>query len=64
MLVTTNFASSFARLMNRRGRWQAREHRIRNCRHIRQGDAAEDPVHHSGTVDFTKALGAPKKGGT
>ena len=66
MLVTTNFMSSFARLLNRvgGGKLEDIEYEISGKIFVDKGMLRKIPFSHRGTVDFTRALGAPKKSGT
>jgi len=65
MLVTTNFMSSFARLLNRvgGGKLEDIEYEISGKIFVDKGMLRKIPFTHRGTVDFTRALGAPKKSG-
>jgi LEA14-like dessication related protein len=65
MLVTTNFMSSFARLLNRvgGGKLENIDYEISGKIFVDKGMLRKIPFSYRGTVDFSKALGAPKKSG-
>ena len=65
MLVTTNFVSSFGRLLSRvgGGKLENIDYEIAGKIFVDKGMLRKIPFTHRGTVDFTRALGAPKKSG-
>ena len=63
MLVTTNFVSSFGRLLSRvgGGKLQDLHYEIAGKLHLDKGVMRTIPFNHQGTVDISRALG--QKGG-
>jgi LEA14-like dessication related protein len=66
MLVTTNFVSSFGRLLSRvgGGKLQDLPYEIAGEILVDKGIIRKIPFNHQGTVDISRALGQPKKGET
>ena len=66
MLVTTNFVSSFGRLLSRvqGGKLENIDYEIAGKIFVDKGVVRKIPFSHRGTVDFTKALGPLKQSGT
>jgi LEA14-like dessication related protein len=64
MLVTTNFVSSFGRLLSRvqGGKLENIDYEITGKIMVEKGMVRKIPINHRGTVDFTKAL-KPKGSG-
>lgn len=64
MLVTTNFVSSFGRLLSRvgGGKLEDIDYEIAGKILVDKGMVRKIPFSHRGTVDFVKLLGAQKKG--
>ena len=64
MLVTTNFVSSFGRLLSRvgGGKLENIDYEIAGKVLVDKGMLRKIPFSHRGTVDFVKLLGAPKDG--
>lgn len=62
MLVTTNFVSSFARLLSRAGggKLEDVDYEISGKVYVDKGMLRKIPFSHRGTVDFTRALKQPK----
>jgi LEA14-like dessication related protein len=58
MLVTTNFVSSFARLLSRAGggKLEDIDYEIAGKVYVDKGMLRKIPFSHRGTVDFTRAL--------
>jgi hypothetical protein len=58
MLVTTNFVSSFGRLLSRvqGGRLEDIDYEITGKVMVDKGMVRKIPFNHRGTVDFTRAL--------
>ena len=58
MLVTTNFVSSFGRLLSRvsGGKLKAVEYEITGKVLLEKGMMKKIPFNHRGTVDFTRVL--------
>ena len=66
MLVTTNFVSSFGRLLSRvgGGKLQDLHYEIAGEVLVDKGIIRKIPFSHQGTVDISRALGQPKSGET
>ena len=66
MLVTTNFVSSFGRLLSRvsGGKLQDLHYEIAGEILVDKGIIRKIPFSHQGTVDISRALGQPKSGET
>lgn len=66
MLVTTNFVSSFGRLLSRvgGGKLQDLHYEIAGEVLVDKGIIRKIPFNHQGTVDISRALGQPKSGAT
>lgn len=64
MLVTTNFVSSFGRLLSRvgGGKLENVDYEIAGDVLLDKGMVRKIPFTHRGTVDFEKVLGGTKKG--
>jgi LEA14-like dessication related protein len=62
MLVTTNFVSSFARLLSRTGggKLEDIDYEIAGKILVDKGMVRKIPFNHRGTVDFTRAMKPPK----
>jgi len=66
MMVTTNFVSSFGRLLSRvgGGKLQDLHYEIAGEVLLDKGVIRKIPFNHQGTVDISRALGPPKSGAT
>jgi LEA14-like dessication related protein len=66
MTVTTNFVSSFGRLISRMGggKLEDVEYELAGTLFIDKGMVRKVPFNKKGTVDFTRALGKAKAGTT
>jgi LEA14-like dessication related protein len=66
MLVTTNFVSSFGRLLSRvgGGKLQDLQYEIAGKLRLDKGVMRTIPFNHQGTVDISRALGQQKSGTT
>jgi LEA14-like dessication related protein len=66
MLVTTNFVSSFGRLLSRvgGGKLQDLNYEIAGKLRLDKGVMRTIPFNHQGTVDISRALGQQKSGTT
>ncbi|MDH4166968.1 MAG: LEA type 2 family protein [Gammaproteobacteria bacterium] len=66
MLVTTNFVSSFGRLLSRvgGGKLQDLNYEIAGAVLVDKGMIRKIPFSHQGTVDISRVQGQPKKGET
>jgi LEA14-like dessication related protein len=66
MLVTTNFVSSFGRLLSRvgGGKLQDLNYEIAGKLRLDKGVMRTIPFNHQGTVDISRALGQQKSGST
>src|SRR5262245_4008328 len=66
MTVTTNFVSSFGRLISRMGggKLEDVEYELAGTLMVDKGFVRKIPFNKRGTVDFTRALGKAKSGST
>ena len=66
MVITTNFVSSFGRLLSRvgGGKLQNLQYEIAGEVLVDKGMIRKVPFSHHGTVDISKALGQTKSGQT
>jgi LEA14-like dessication related protein len=64
MALTTNFVSSFGRLISRLGggKLEDIEYEIAGTVQLEKGLMRKLPFNHKGTVDFGKLIGQPKQG--